>query len=300
MKKHLLFFLLLIFSQLISSQVVEQTDDDIDEIIENLLDIDDADLIEIINDINKYHFVLVSTDFSSKSYFLGRDLGLDQYNITSQIMYQNHLGIFLGISGTYYSKFDPKWDITVLTGGYGIDFGKNKNLRAELGYSRYIFSDPNSNDFENSIDINLDFSTTNNQFGSSINSSYLFGKRTGFQTSISFYGNLKLFNLNSSKQNTINFKPNLAFIFGSENIDTSRIDNLAINLPFINNIVNSFEEFNLRNTQIRLPIVFDLNMFSIEAGFNINLPKALSFENNVDSTSTFFNLGLSYIFDVNK
>ena len=297
MKKYFLVILLLSLTHIVFPQDTEPIDET-DEIIEYLMDLDDNDLVELVSDLNKYHFLMLSTEFNNKSYFLGRDLSIDQYNFTSRLMYENHIGIFLGVSSTYYSKFDPHWDVTILTGGYGMDFGKNDNLRAEIGYNRYIFSDSNSNDFENSLDLALHFSISQNTFGSSINTSYLFGGKTGFQASFSVYGNLKLVDLNTEKGTKASFEPNLVFIFGSENIDTSRIDNLGIDLPFIDNVVSSFETFNLRNVQLRLPVVFDFNALSIEAGFNINFPKAFNFENDVN-TSTSFNLGLNYIFDLN-
>lgn len=298
MKKYFSLLLFLTFTHILFSQDSQQVNDELDEIIEYLMDLDDDDLISTISDLSKYHFILISAEFNNKTYFLGRDLGIDQHNINTQLMYENHLGIFLGLSGTYYSKFTPGWDITIVTAGYGLDFGKSDKFRAEIGYNRYFFSDSNSNDFENSLDLGLYFSTKNNTFGTSINTSYLFGKKTGYQSSLSLHGKLNLFKLNIEKETKINFEPNISFVFGSENIDTSRIENLGIDLPFINNIIDSFETFSLRNIQLRLPLVLELNQLNIETSFNINFPKAFNFERNV-KTSTFFNLGLIYIFNVN-
>lgn len=301
--KRSLFILLLIFSnQLLFSQEKDSLDQEIDEIIESLVTLDDEDLMSIINELNKYQVILASIDYNNKTYFLGRDLGLDQYNITSQAMYENSNGIFAGISGTYYSKFDPKWDLTVVTAGYGKNFGKNDNFRGELSYSRYIFSDSNSNDFENSIDGTLHASTKSGSFGSSISSAYLFGERSGFQSYISVYGEIKLINLNTQKDNHISFQPDISFQFASENIDTSRFEDLLTDSPIINQIIErinrSFETFSLRNIQLKLPIVFEFDNLQIEAGYNVNFPSAFEFENSVDNTS-FFNIGLSYIFDLN-
>jgi len=301
MKKSLFVLLLVFCNQLLFSQENEVIDQEVDEIIESLVTLDDEDLIDIINELNKYQVILTSVDFNNKTFFLGRDLGIDQYDLTSQVMYQNSNGIFAGISGTFYSDFDPKWDLTVLTAGYGKSFGKKENLRAELGYSRYIFSDSDSNDFENSIDGTIHVSTNNGNFGSSISSAYLFGDRSGFQAYISIFGDIKLFDLHAKKDKNISFHPDLSFQFASENIDTSRFDDLLSDSPQINIIVdritNSFETFSLRNIQLKLPLVFELNNLQIEAGYNINFPSAFEFENSVENTS-FFNIGLSYIFDL--
>ncbi len=89
----------------------------------------------------------------------------------------------------------------------------------------------------------------------------------------------------------------LTFQFGSENIDTSRIDDLTIDTPFLDRVIASFEEYALRNIQLQLPINLDLNNFQIEAGYNFNFPNALEFERNLKNSS-FFNLRLIYIIDL--
>ena len=301
MKKSLIVLLIIVSNQLLFSQENDELDQEVDEIIESLVTLDDEDLIDIIKELNKYQVILTSVDFHNKTYFLGRDLGIDQYNFTSQLMYENSNGIFAGISGTLYSEFDPKWDLTVLTAGYGKSFGKKDNLRVELGYSRYLFSDSDSNDFENSIDATLHLSTNSGTFGSSISSAYLFGDRSGFQSYISVFGDVKVFDFDVKKGKNISFHPDLSFQFASENIDTSRFDDLLSDSPFFNTIVdritNSFETFSLRNIQLKLPLVFELNNLQIEAGYNINFPSAFEFESSVENTS-FFNIGLSYIFDL--
>ena len=297
MKKLLLLLACLgIFS--ISSAQDDMDQDDTDLIIEDLLELSDDDLIDLVSDLKKYHIILVSAQFNSQAYFLGRDLGVDQYSLVPQVMYQSHNGIYLGIAGNIFSEFDPKWDFTILNAGYGLDFGASDNMRAELGYSRYIFADSNSNDFENSLDGAFYINTKDNSFGGSVNGSYLFGDRTGFQAGISAFGNLKVADLNSEKGSTLNFEPAISLVFGSENIDTSRIDNLGITIPFIENVVDSFETFSLRNTQLALPLVFDFNAFSVEGGYTINFPTAFDFENNVD-TSGFFHLAVNYLIDLN-
>ena len=301
MKKNLLVLLLIFFNQTIFSQENTELEQEINEIIENVISLDDDDLLNIINELNKYQVIYTSVDYGNKTYFLGRDLGIDQFNISTQAMYENSNGIFIGISGNFYSEFDPKWDLTTLTTGYGKNFGKQQNFRAELGYSRYIFSDSNSNDFENSIDGAFYISTNNNSFGSTLNSSYLFGDKTGFQTNFSIYGTIKLFDINTNNDSKVSFQPDLSFQFASENIDTSRFEDLLVDSPiilaYVNSVVGSFEAFSLRNIQLQLPIVVELNNFQIEAGYNINFPSAFDFEDSVDTTS-FFNVGISYIFSL--
>jgi len=299
MRKKLTILILLFITQAMFSQENTKIDEEIDEIIDNLITLDDDYLIDLINEVNRYQIIVASLDFNDKTYFLGRDLGIEQFTIASQLMYKNSNGIYGGIAGAYYDKFDPKWDLTILTAGYGKLFGKHRNTSAELGYSRYIFSDNESNDFENSIDGRFSIANKNDHYGTTIDASFLFGKKTGFQTNISFYGVIKLFDLGTTSEAKVVFAPTIAFILGSENIDTSRIDRLGIDLPYINSVVNSFEAFSLRNVQLNIPLQLEFDNFRLETGYNINFPSAFEFEREVDNTS-FFNVGLTYIIDLKQ
>jgi hypothetical protein len=287
--------LLTLFTLFLGSGLFAQEDKEIDSIIEELIFSDSENLLEYIEQLNKYQVLYASVGFNNKTYFLGRDIGLDQYNITTQIFYEHSNGIFFGVSGALYSEFDPKWDYTTLTGGYGNHFGKHKNFSYQLSYNRYIFSDTSSDDFENSLDANLSAETKNNAFGVSADVAYFFGKKQGFQNSFDIYGEIDLFKLNDNAN--VTFNPLLTFQLGSENIDTSRIDDLAVDTPFLDRVIESFEKYDLRNIQLQLPITLDLNNFQIEVGYNFNFPNALEFERNLDNSS-YFNLRLSYIIDL--
>ena len=299
MKKTVLFVIAcitLFFGSDLFAQINQDTDKEIDSIIEELLFSDSENLLEYIEQLNKHQVLYASVGFNNKTYFLGRDIGLDQYNLSAQLFYEHSNGIFVGISGALYSEFDPKWDITTLTGGYGNYFGKHKNFSYQVSYNRYIFSDTGSNDFENSLDGNISAETKDNSFGISADLAYFFGEKQGFQNSFDIYGEINLFKLNNNT--AITFNPLLTFQFGSENIDTSRIDDLISDFPILDMIIQSFEKYDLRNIQLQLPIALDSNNFQIEAGYNFNFPNALEFERNLENSS-FFNLKLIYLIDLN-
>jgi len=296
LRKTVLFALItMFFSHHLFAQINDETEKEIDSIIEELIFTDSENLLEYIEQLNKYQVLYASVGFNDKTYFLGRDLGLDQTSLTAQFFYEHSIGVFIGVSGALYNDFDPKWDYTTLTGGYGNHFGKHKNFSYQLSYNRYIFSDATSNDFENSFDIGFSAETKNSAFGVSADLAYFFAKEQGFQNSFDVYGEIKLFKLNDD--NNITFNPLLTFQFGSENIDTSRIDDLAIDTPFLDRVIGSFEKYDLRNIQLQLPITIDLKNFEVLAGYNFNFPNALEFERNLDNSS-YFNLRLSYIVDL--
>jgi hypothetical protein len=295
LKSKIFTLIALFFSIAILAQKNQETDKEIDSIIEELMFSDSEDLLQYIQQLNKYQVLYTSVGFTDKTYFLGRDLGLGQYSLTTQVFYEHSNGIFVGISGAFYSELDPKWDLTTLTGGYGDYFGKHKNFSYELSYNRYIFSDTGSSDFENSFDVSISAETKDNSFGIAADAAYFFGGKQGFQNSFDVYGEIPLFKLKHNSK--ITFNPLLTFQFGSENIDTSRIDDLGITIPIIDRIVTSFEKYDLRNIQLQLPVTLDIDNFQVEAGYNFNFPNALEFERNLDNSS-FFNLRLSYMFDL--
>ena len=277
------------------AQFDKVTDREIDSIVEELVFSDSESLLNFIEQLNKYQVLYTSVEFNDKTYFLGRDLGLNQYNISAQIFYQHSIGVFVGVSGAMYSEFDPKWDLTTLTGGYSNYFGEHQNFNYQLSYNRYIFADSESNDFENSIDGSFGVETKDSSFGAAVNFAYLFGKKQGFQNSFDINGDITLFKFNENTN--VTFNPLLTFQFSSENIDTSRIDDLISDFPILDMIIHSFEKYDLRNVQLQLPVNFELNNLQLEAGYNINFPKALDFERNLDNTA-FFNFRLSYMIEL--
>ena len=101
----------------LNAQEQENSDAELDAIIDELI-LDENSILEYLDELEKYQVLFVALDFNNKTYFLGRDLGLDQFTLSPQLVYQHHSGFYLGVSGAIYSEFDPKWDITTASVGY--------------------------------------------------------------------------------------------------------------------------------------------------------------------------------------
>ena len=275
----------------LNAQEKEDSEAELDAIIDELI-LDENSILEYLEELEKYQVLFVALDFNNKTYFLGRDLGLDQYTLSPQIVYQHHSGVYLGVSGAIYSEFDPKWDITTASVGFSKNFGTYDNFNFDIGYSRYIFSDDLSRDFENSLDASFSIETKNRLIGAAATVTYFFGDEQGVQNSFDIYSSIDLFKISNKHQVSLN--PQLSFIVGNESIDTSRFNDILTDIPLVGRIVNEFETYALRNTQLAVPLNVELGDFEIEFGYNFNFPNALLFERNLENTS-FFNLGLSYI-----
>lgn len=279
----------------LNAQEKEDSDAELDAIIDELI-LDENSILDYLEALEKYQVLFVALDFNNKTYFLGRDLGLDQFTLSPQVVYQHHSGVYLGVSGAIYSEFDPQWDITTASVGFSKNFGTYDNFNFDIGYSRYIFSDSQSRDFENSLDASFSIETKDRLIGASATVTYFFGDEQGVQNSFDIYSSLDLFKLSNKHQVSLN--PQVSFIVGNESIDTSRFDDLLSDIPLVSRIVNEFETYALRNTQLSVPLNVELGDFELEFGYNFNFPNALLFERNLENTS-FFNLGLSYILSFN-
>lgn len=265
---------------------------DVDAIIDELI-LDESSVLDYIEEFNKYHIIFVSADYNNKTYFLGRDLGIGQFTFSPQALYQHHSGVYLGVSGAIYSEFDPKWDITTASLGYSKNFGKHDNFNVDISYSRYFFSNSESRDFENSLDASVSIETKNSLLGASAGINYFFGDKQGVQNNFDIYSTINLFKL--AKKHLLSFNPRVTFILGNESIDTSRLTDFQLGSPIVNLILNEFETYALRNTQLSLPLNFDLNDFGLEVGYIFNFPNALTFERNLENSS-YLSFGVSYIF----
>jgi hypothetical protein len=274
-----------VFSQETTTKEKE-TDDLIDSLFEQNQMLD-----ELIDSMSKYQFLYVTLNYNNATYFSGRDLGINQFNLNPRVTYLHHSGIFASVSGIYYQKFDPKWDLTITSLGYGKSFGENKAFRFTTSYSRYFYNNSFANSFTNDLTLGIGVKNKKRTLGTTLSGTYLFGNDKSFQiTSISF-ATIKLYK--TSKLN-LDFKPQLSFIGGKQTVE------LARTITRFGQTFTTYEQNNvvsLFNTQLSLPIQFNTNFFDIELGYNVNFPTAIGDETNLKNTN-FFNVTMSYLFDL--
>lgn len=263
---------------------------EIDALIDELFMVD-----EVINELTASYknseILYISTTYNSDTYFSGRDIDIDQYNIIPQITYAHSNGIFASLSGIYYSEFVPKWDVTTATIGFSKNIGKKKLFKYSVSYSKYFYANDIDNIYTNTLNAGLGVRNKKRTLGTQISGSYLFGEDQSFEmASRSFVE----FNLLKTKKNSLNFKPQLNIVAGKQTIELARIYNQD------GQMLTEYTEndiFDLINTQINLPLQFSTNSFDYEVGYNINFPNALGDEYNLKSTG-FFNISIGYLIDL--
>lgn len=292
MKTILLYFIL--FFSVVSSFSQEPPTKKIaiDEYIDELL-LEEESLDELLASFVNFNFLYISLNYNTDTYFSGRDIDIDQYNISPQITYMHSKGFYASISGIYYSEFIPKWDVTTATVGYGKSFGKDKIWRYYSSLSAYLYSDNNIEGLYKG-NINAGFGVQNKKrtLGTTFSGSYYLGGDNTYQIVSRTYANLKLL---KTKKHQLKFRPQLSIYTGTQIVDilssTTFQDDIFVELYTQDNV------FGLINTQINFPLQFSTNSFDFELGYNLNFPSEIGDETDLKNTS-FFNVGISYLLDL--
>ena len=107
-------FFILIFPLVYSQQKTEV--EEIDLLIEELF-FSQQELGELLNE-NKISLIYSSINYNSNTFYSGRSIGVNQFNLSPQISYLNSNGLTISLSGIYLDQFDPAWDLTTISIGY--------------------------------------------------------------------------------------------------------------------------------------------------------------------------------------
>ena len=253
--------------------------------------IDDSDIAEFISLYSGRSYISVRSDFENKTYFTGQDLGIDQYNIAGQVYYMGSRGLLAGVSGIMYSKFDPKYNTTILTAGYYSRMGRSKSLSIKTLYSRYFFAKVDSiesDSFNNSAALGLTWS--GRYGGASADIIMLFGNELSGQFNFTGWGTIPLVRFGLA--NRLTFDPEVSFLLGNETV----VVNQYVSFPrFTGEIYSEQTTFGLRNTSLRLPLTLEIGSFDFSAGYNLNFPR-IPGSTEKPGTTSFFNISVGYIF----
>lgn len=263
---------------------------EVDEIIDELFNEGEV-LDELMASISNFQLLYLSFDYNSDTYFSGRDIEIDQYNIRPQISYMHSKGFFTSVSGVYYSEFEPSWDFTTVTLGFGKSIGKNKTLRYYTAYSRYFYSGDVANPYTNTLNIGLSIRNKKRTLGTQLSVGYLFGEDQSMQVASRTYLALDLY---KTKKTRLQLRPELNVIAGKQTIELAQtyVQQQQLVTSYIENDI-----FDLINTQINLPLQFRSKSFDLELGYNINFPSPIGDEDDLKTTG-FINFSVGYMIDL--
>ncbi len=285
-----------------SSEVDEILDDLFleDEEVENnseedlllLLLEEEKELDQLISGGTKFKFLYFSVDYNSDTYFSGRDIGIDQYNLRPQITYMNSKGFYSSISGIYYSQFDPNWDFTSVSLGYGKSIGKKKQIRLTANYSRYFYSQGVENPFKNAIGLGVGIKNKKRNLGTRLSLTTSFGDETSYQLSSTNFARFKIF---KNKTTSLYFRPMINITMGNQIYFRESGTVLIDNEEFVD--YEEIDTFSLINTQINFPLQLNYKDFDFELGYNYNVPHNISQSSFTYKNTGFFNFSVGYLLD---
>ena len=289
MKKYFLVFTVL-FSGIIIAQEKKAEEDISNEILDELLEVDE-DFQSVLDSYLNFEFLYVSIDYNSNSYFSGRDIGIDQFNVRPQLSYFNSKGFFTSILGVYYQEFVPNWDYTNIAIGYSKSFKNVKNLRYSVSASHYIYAEGNTNPFKYAAGGMLSLKNKKRSIGTSISGTFLFGKDESFQFTSRTFASL---NILKNNKHSLKLAPHVSLSIGKQTYElaqTRLVREEIITDYTLNNV------FDLINIELAFPLQYNYKNLDIDLGFYVNLPSEIGDEINLKSTN-YWNLSLGYIFDL--
>ena len=257
------------------------TDELLDSLIDDLFFNEEKFIDDILESANMYNLLYTTLTYNSNTYFTGRDIGIDQFNLMPQISFYNSKGFNASVSGIYYSEYLPNWAFTNVSLGYFNYIGKKKLLNYSVGYSRYIYSD-GWDILTNSTDVTIGIKNKKRTIGTKLAGSYLFGNGYSFQLISGSYYNLTLA---EKKKFAVKFRPQVNFIIAEKAIVSEEL------------LIADY--FGLLNTQINMPFNLLTKSWDLEIGYNVNFPKAHEPETDMKPTS-FFRFSLGYLIDFSK
>ena len=270
------FFVGFFFSYLHVFSQTEEEDAILDSVIDEFFSTD-----SLLVDLPKTNYLYTNFSFDESVFFAGRDFDINQFGFTPSISYMRGQNFFVSLGSAYFSELDPKWDFVSISSGYSLFLDQNEKLSLTGIYSRIFFADNTAELNPNRLSASLALYKNSLRLRGS--AGYLFGGSTAFYNTLSCSYEISIF---ENDRREMSFNPQLSFLMSEQTISEQ------IASGFFNTQIMEREVFDLINTQISLPIQLDSGNWDFQLSYNINLPKALANESNLNPTGYFsFSIG---------
>jgi hypothetical protein len=265
--------------------------DKIDSLLNDLLS-NDKKVTRLLEPQNSFLVLYAGTSVENQTFYAGREIGDNMYNINSQLFMFSSKGFYLGVSGIWYSQFEPKYNNTILLAGYYKALNKKRTLAFSTSYSRNFYYQPDTS-FEYLFNNNLSTSFTlkNKWIGFRLNTNVLFGKDFGINITPKLFSQITL--MRFGKYNSIRFEPEALMLFSSESVEytSSGYSGSHISDPS----VTTKDVYGMLNIQFYLPLAISLGNFEFETGYTVNMPHSMDSNIKYPVTSS-ISVSLGYMF----
>jgi hypothetical protein len=254
-----------------------------DAILDELFPMDSLSIEAMVNDLKQQDFLYINTMYNNKTFFSGRDFGVEQYSFFPAISYIDSNNFFLNVGSGYYSEVSPQWDFITFSGGYANYLNKKKSIMATVVYSYTSFTEDVAD--LNNQRVSLSLSYRNKWFRNALSGGYLFGGNTSSYVSNNTYFNIDLL---ESKSLDVSIEPRVGVFWGNQTVT-----------EFVHVGIFQFEEvsmdvFQLLNTELTLPVAFDFGKWDFEIEYTFAIPNALPGEDD-PTNNGYFTISLGYL-----
>lgn len=281
-------FLVLLVSGIQASAQTDKIDSLLNDLVYN-----DSDPLIMPEKPVKFDFLYAGANYSSNSFYAGREIGTDMFNITGNLFYYSSTGLFLGASGSWYDQLTPAYSSTTISAGYSRAIDKKKLFTFRTSYSRFIYYKPDSSSYypyQNNFNLGVSFRKS--WIGARIGGNLLFGDESKINVSSALYTRFTLLKL--GKYNKIYIAPEVSAFFSTETINTT-----LTNSQNAEPTINLEDRFGLLNTQIYVPLGLSIGSFDMEVSCSFNLPSTqdVNFEY---PTKMFYSFSVGYMLPIAK
>jgi hypothetical protein len=282
-------YILLILSGLSAWSQADRLDSLLNDLFRN-----DKEMMQLINPFSSYYYLYGTIAGDSKTYYAGRELGDNMYNINGSLYLFHSKGFFIGVSGSWYSQLDPGYNTTILSGGINTPLNQKKSINFRASYSRYFYnnSDPEiENVFNNNLATGL--SLRNNWIGGRLSLNFLFGKDFGMNFTPGIFSHITVARF--ANYNKIQLSPELSVFIGSETVE---YENTGFPGSQSQESLTTEDAYGLLNTKLYLPVCVYVGDFDFELGYSVNIP-ATQDKVNTYPVGSYFYFSIGYLLPLN-
>ena len=261
----------------------ESVTSEADAILDELFPMDSLSIEAMVNDLKQQDFLYINTLYNNKTFFSGRDFGVEQYSFFPSVSYIDSNNFFLHVGSGYYSEVNPQWDFITFSGGYANYLNKKKSIMATGVYSYTSFTEDVAD--LNNQRVSLSLSYRNKWFRNALSGGYLFGGNTSSYVSNNTYFNIDLL---ESKSLKISIEPRVGIFWGNQTVTE------LVRVGIFQFEEVSTDVFQLLNTELSLPVAFDFGKWDFEIEYTFAIPNALPGEDDSDNNG-YFAISLGYL-----
>lgn len=267
--------------------------DRIDSLLNDLLS-DEKKINRLLEPNHSFMVLYAGTSYENQTFYAGREIGDNMYNVNSQLFLFSSKGFYLGASGMWYSQLEPKYNNTILLAGYYKALNRKKTLAFSTSYSRYFYYKPDTSFeylFNNSLSTGL--TLKNKWIGIRLNTNFLFGQDFGINISPKIFSNITI--IRFGKYNSLRIEPEILWLFASESVEYASSGYSGSHTSDLS--VNTKDVYGMLNMQLYLPLALSLGNFEFEAAYTVNIPHSM--DSNIKypvSSSISVSLGYMFIF----